>query len=813
MFINYLKLAWRNLLKNKGYTSINVLGLAIGLAACMLITLYVYHEVSYDRFHARAGRIYRANIEIKFGDNHLDLAVCNPPFGETALNEIPGIENFTRLRWYGGFLMKKGDENIRESDVGWADQSFFDVFSFTFLAGDPKTALRDPKSLVINESIARKYFPLEEEQSFSTVAGKTILINDQEERKITGVVKDLPQNSHFRFKMFVPLIEDEDAKEPTWAGSQSYNTYLLVKENADINAMTAALNKMLDQNLGVQLKQLINKTLEEFNAQGDYFKASLMPLKKIHLYSDKIGELYGSGNIQYVYIFSAIALFILIIACINFMNLASARSAKRAREVGVRKVLGSQQHSLIGQFLSEAVLTTAIAMILALFISKMVLPSFNILASKEISYELLYSPAALVSILFLIGLVGILAGLYPAFYLSSFQPVTVLKGDLATTKQSIFRNALVVFQFTTSVILITGTLIIYKQLDFIRKKDIGYNRDQVLIIYNTDQLVNRLDAFKNELSNLPGIERLTVSGYLPVNYIRSNESFFPNTTMDTKEAISMQEWEVDENYIPTLDMKITEGRNFNKEMKTDSMAIIINEAAARFLGNKDIINKKFYNFKEESTKELNEYHVIGVVKDFHFTSIREQVKPLALRYVKNTASISVRINKTNTVAVLSKVKEAWRQIVPNLPFEYSFMDHDYDKYYKGERKIGTLFNVFAALAIFIACLGLLGLTTYVTEQRTKEIGIRKVLGASVIGVTALLAKDFVRLILISIFISLPVSYYFMSKWLHEFAYRISLEGWMFALAGLLAVLIAFVMVGYQSVKAALMNPVKSLKTE
>lgn len=814
MFTNYLKIAWRNILKNKGYTAINMLGLAIGLAACLLISLYVYDELSFDRFNVNADRIYRINDEIKFGDNHIDLALVGSIVGETALKDFPAIKSCTRLQWYGSLLINKENQTIREGDVAWAESSLFDVFTFPLLSGDARTALSSPNSIVINESIARKYF------NSVDVVGRTLTILDNKrgevKRTITAVVKDLPANGHFQFKIFIPIIENEDAKSKSWAGGQNWSTYLLLNPGTDITALVSNLNKMQNDHLGPELKSVLNKTLEEFNRGGDYFRISLTKLTDIHLYSNRIGELYGSGNIQYVFIFSAIAIFILIIACINFMNLATARSAKRAREVGVRKVMGSLRFDLIYQFLMEAFLTSMISMILAYGITKLALPFFNELAGKNISAHVLFSPNVLIAMLVLAFIVGVSSGLYPAFYLSAFQPVAVLKGTMGTGfKKSIFRNALVVFQFTASVVLMTGTLIVYKQLDYLRKRDAGYSRDQMLIINNTGSMGQNIESFKNELLQISGVINGTISGFLPVNYARSNDSFFPTTDLDPKAAISMQNWNVDENYIPTMDMKILNGRNFDKSMKTDSTAIIINEAAAKFLGIKDIqLNKKpLYRFIDPEAKKVVEYHIIGIVKDFNYSSFREAVKPLALMYSRDAGNITLKIKGSDAQTILTQIKAKWLALSPGLPFEYSFMDDEFNKLFTSEQKVGQLFAVFASLAIFIACLGLFGLATFIAEQRTKEVGVRKVLGATVTGMTTLLSKDFVKLVALAIFIAMPIAYYIMNKWLQGFAFRIEMQWWIFALSGLIAVVIAVMTVSYQAIKAATANPIKSLRTE
>lgn len=808
MYKSYFIIAWRNILKSKGYTAINILGLSIGITACILIALYVQFELSFDRFNLKTDRIYRVNNEIKFGDNHLDLAVTNAIFGETALHDFSQIEQYTRLIWYGGVLVKKDDENIRESNVARADASLFEVFTLPMISGNPKTALSEPNSIVITESIARKYF------GATDVAGQMLVINNVENRKVTGVIKDIPKNCHFQFNMFLPMVENEQSRENNWAGNQNWATYLLLKPGTNADALTSELKKMLDRNLGPQLKTLVNKTLEEFNSQGNYFKVSLTPLADIHLHSDRIGELYGNGDVRYVYIFSAVGIFILLIACINFMNLATARSAKRAREVGVRKVLGSLRKSLVNQFLSEALLTTALAMILAYGFAWLSLPYFVELTEKGIDKNILSSVEVLAAMAALVIVIGLLTGTYPAFYLSSFQPASVLKGSKGTRfKKSLFRNTLVVFQFSASVVLITGTIIIYTQLNYIRSKDIGYSRDQVLIINNTEALGKNIQPFKNELLQLAGVQKASVSGFLPVNYNRNSDSFFSSPALDTKDAISMQIWSIDESYIPTMEMKIVEGRNFSEAVATDSMGLIVNEAAARFFGNKDILNKRLYRFDDLQTKTVNVYHVVGVVKDFNFSSLREHVKPLAFSYGYNDAGISVKIKTDAVQEILSEVKKKWQAMSSGLPLEYSFMDDDFNRHYLGDKKIGELFTIFAALAIFIACLGLFGLATFVAEQRTKEIGIRKVMGANVPGITALLSRDFIRLVIIAILIATPLAYYLMSMWLQAFAYRIDIQWWVFMVTGAVVILIALFTVSFQAIKAAMMNPVNSLRSE
>jgi putative ABC transport system permease protein len=807
MFKNYFKTAFRSLVKNKFYTLINIIGLAVGLATCLLILLYVLDELSYDKYNVNADRIYRVNNEVKFGGNYFDLAVAPPLMGPTMVKEFPQVEQYTRIRWYGSFLVRKGNENLKEGRVAFGDSTLFNVFTLPMIAGNPKTALKEPHSLVITESIAKKYF------NRTDVAGKNMLINDTGNYKITGVIKDIPAQSHFNFDFFVAFAENEDSRSDSWL-SENYNTYVLLRKNADAKKLEPELNKMMDRYVGPELKDVINLSLNDFKKTGGYVRASFTPLTDIHLHSNKTGELLGNGNVQFVYIFSAIALFILLIACVNFMNLATASSSNRAKEVGIRKVLGSLRKNLIQQFLSESLLISFIALIFAILIAWLLLPYFNQLAGKTIHVNTLFQPMMLTSLMLLMLVVGLLSGSYPAFFLSAFQLIDVLKGKLASGfKRSWLRNTLVVFQFVISIILIIGTVVIYNQLNYIRNKDIGFNRNQVLVINNTDALKTQVTTFKNQLLQISGVQNATMSGYLPVNFNRSNDAFFTSPTLDSKTAMSMQNWGVDENYIPTLDIKLLQGRNFSPQFQTDSTGIIINEAAAKFLATKDLLDKKLYQIKDVKTKELNEYRIIGVIKNFNFSSLRDVITPLGLLLRKDNGNISVRINTSNIPAVIAQIKNKWQAMAPGQPFDYSFMDEQFNNLYTAEQQTGRIIITFSVLAILIACLGLFGLVTYAAEQRTKEIGIRKVLGASVSNIVAMISKDFLKLVLIASIIAFPVAWWAMNKWLQDFAYRISISWWIFVLAGVIAVLIALLTISFQSIKAAIANPVKSLRTE
>ena len=807
MFRNYIKTAFRNLVKSKFYTALNIVGLAVGIGTCLLILLYVSDEISFDHYNVNADRIYRVNNEIKFGDNHFDLAVAPAMMGPAMVKEMPEVEQYTRLQWHSGLLIKKGNENLKEDRVSWGDSTLFDVFTLPMIAGDPKTALREPHSIVLTEKIALKYF------NSVDVVGKEMIINDSQNYKVTAVIEDIPTQSHFNFDIFVATVENPVSRDDNWL-SENWNTYVLLKKNADLNKVNGEINAMLERYGGPELQSVTNVSMDQFKKNGGYLRANLTPLTDIHLHSNKTAELDGNGNVQFVYIFSAIALFILLIACVNFMNLSTARSFNRAKEVGVRKVLGSLRKNLIQQFLTESVLISFIALIIAILIAWALLPYFNQLSDKKILVTAIFQPKMIISLIVLMLTVGLVAGSYPAFFLSAFQPIAVLKGKLATGfKKSWMRNSLVVFQFVITIILIIGTIVIFNQLNYIRATDIGYNRNQVLTINGTYALGDQTKTFKNELSAIPGVQSVTMTSFLPTNFYRNNNAFFTSPALDPKSAISMQIWTVDENYVPTLGMKLTDGRNFSEKFPTDSSGIIINEAAAKFLNTKDLLNKKLYNITDFKTKQLNEFHIIGVVKNFNFSSLRNLITPLALNLGKNDGIMSVRVDAANLPSVLAGIKSKWKTLAKGQPFDYGFMDEQFSKLYSSEQQVGKISITFSLLAIMIACLGLFGLVTYAAEQRTKEIGIRKVLGANVPSIVSMIVKDFLRLVIVAAIIAFPLAWWSMNKWLQNFAYRVDIGWWIFVIAALFAIVVTLATISYQAIKAAITNPTKSLRSE
>ena len=810
MFSNYFKIAWRNIVKSKGFSVINIVGLAAGITCFLLISLYVLDELSYDRFYKNADRIYRVNSFIKFGGNELNLAVCSDPMGATLKKDYPQVEEFTRIYTYNSAYMKKGAEYINETRVAYVDSTFFAVFSLPAIEGDTKTALDFPNTVVINESTAKKYFG-----SAQAAIGKTMErgVKDPELYKVTAVIKDIPRNSHFNFDLMFSM----DNVDYAFGNFLSHNfyTYIVLKPGTDPKAFQKNLDEVTRKYALAQAQQFIKvESLEDFEKSGNRLKYELMPIQKIHLYSALYPELGVNGNIQYVYIFSAIALFTLLIACINFMNLSTARSANRAKEVGIRKVLGTNRGTLIRQFLAESTLTAFIAMLFSIVIVYLVLPLFNSLSAKQLLYTDLINWKFLLVAICLPLLVGVLSGSYPAFFLSRFKPIAVLKGKIAKgAKGSSLRSGLVVFQFGISIVLIIGTIVVYRQLSFIQNTNIGFNKDQVLVVDGLGPMSNP-QAFKNEVLQVRGAVEATLTTYLPVeNSNRSDNSFSTSPVMSTTNAISMQNWVVDENYISTMGMELVKGRNFSKDFGSDSTAIIINEKTAELIGSDDPIGKKLYEGNPNDPNDWRSYTIIGVVKNFNFESLHKNIGPLSLILGNNPNGAAFRVQTADLSDLVAKVERIWKSMAPGIPFSYRFLDESFDEMYRDEQRIGKVVFMFSIIAIIIGCLGLFGLSTFIAEQRTKEIGIRKVLGASVGNLVGMLSKDFLWMILIAFVIAVPIAWYVMNSWISDFAYRTQLSWWIFAVAGLAALFIALITVSFQAIKAALMNPTKSLRTE
>ncbi|SDT29720.1 putative ABC transport system permease protein [Mucilaginibacter mallensis] len=798
MIRNYIKTAYRSLLKNKGFTVLNVLGLSVGLATCLLIVFYVVDEFSYDRYNTNADRIYRITENARLNGNEGSYAGTEKPLMD-ALKSFPQIEKTARLFpketlfiSSQKFSIRKGNNNIQEKNVVFAESNLFDVFTLPMTDGSPSTSLTEPHSAVITESMAKKYF------NKTNVVGQTLTINDTSVYKITGVIKDIPSQSHFNYDFFLSYSSLPESRAGGWGYSGIHN-YVLLKPATNVKALEAQILK-------VELKN----SPPVWTTGSNYLKIVLTPLLDIHLKSTSQYELMQNGNIEYVYIFSAIAILVLLIACVNFMNLSTARSANRAKEVGVRKVLGSARKYLIAQFLTESILVTLVSTFIAVALAWLAMPLFNQMADKHLAITPHAFTWLLPALLVIVLVIGFLAGSYPAFFLSAFQPIDVLKGKVASGfKGGFLRSFLVVFQFSISIFLIIGTLVIYNQLNYIHTKSLGYNRSQMLVIKNTNVLGKQAKILKQEVKQTQGVANATMTTYLPTGDDRNITGLFPELPIDIKHDLLTEFWPVDEDYINTLGIKLISGRNFSAQLASDTAALIVNEAFVRRFGQKDPLNKTIYR----DSYGIQAFHIIGVVKDFHYSSLRDEIKPLALVYNEDKGSITARVSTANLPALMSQIQDKWKDLSPNNQFTWSFMDQDFDATYRSEQRIGTIFISFTALAIAIACLGLFGLAAYAAEQRNKEIGIRKVLGASVSTIVSMLSMDFIKLVFIAILISSPLAWWAMNKWLQDFAYRINIQWWIIALAGFTAIFIAFITISFQSIRAALANPVESLRSE
>ena len=820
MFKNYLTTALRQLSKGRLYSAINAAGLSIGIAACMLIVLYVQNELSYDAYNEKADRIYRVHTEIKFGANHVKLANGPAPVANALQNEYAEIEATTRLLNNGSYLVRPEHETVnqRESTVVWADSTFFKVFSVPVLAGNADKALAEANSFAISRKMAEKYFPGED------ALGKIMILDNHRTGKVTAVFENMPPASHFHFDILIGMVGEWPLAKAALSQdflTGEFATYLLLKEGASGSELEAKLPKFVEKYMGKAMGVALGTefNMNTFTRDGNKYEATLMPLRDIHLYSNLIGEFEANGSITYVYMFGTIALLILVIACVNFMNLSTARSGTRAKEVGVRKVMGSLRSHLIKLFLTESILISVFAFAIALFMGWALLPLFNQLASKDLAIPFdnkLFLPAILIAALVL----GVLAGIYPAFFLSSFRPASILKGNTPASGKSFLRNGMVVFQFATSILLIVGTITVNRQLSYIQNKRIGLDRSQIIIVKDGYALRPNPEVFKTEALKISSIERGTMTGHLPIDgpdsYRNTNATWREGQEPSPENMVNLQTWAIDEDYIPTFSMNIIEGRNFSKAFPSDADGIIINQAAAKIFNfDGGPVGKKINSFMgQDATKDdTRTFTIIGVVEDFHFASMKVNVGPLAFTYAKSDGAFSFKFQANKAKETIEALEETWRRIGPSQPFNYSFLDEEFGKMYVAEQRLGKIFEVFSTLAIMIACIGLFALTAFTAEQRTKEIGIRKVLGASVAGIVVLLSREFGKLIAIAFVIALPVAWYGVDWWLTSYSYKTDVGAGVYLLAGGIIAFIAIVTMSFQSIKAALANPVKSLRSE
>jgi len=804
MIKNYFKIAIRNILRHKGYSSINIVGLAIGIACCILLVVYINSELSFDRYHENADRIYRLYMHSTMGGTEITWPSSNATAGPAMRDGYPEVVDTARIDWGGRCVVKYKDKQFLETRIRYADASIFNIFSWPMLKGDPGTALKTPYSMVITERMAKKYFGDEEP------LGKILRLNDSENYTVKGVIKNIPVNSHFLFdglRSFRTLYARDETVSPILTDWLSFNfvTYLLLEKGADYKNLEKKFPALLAKHAGEQMR-----------AKGSDMEFFLQPLKEIRLYMP--GE-QGNDPILYIYIFSAIALFVLLIACVNFMNLSTARSASRALEVGIRKVVGADREKLIVQFLMDAVILSFLSMVLAMILVEVALPLLSSLAGRPLGLDMNEMPWLIPGIIGLTFFTGLLAGSYPAFFLTASQPINVLKGNLKSgTSNSRLRRILVVAQFSISIVLIIGTTIIMSQLNYMRGKDPGFNKEHVVVLPLMDDRVKEmLPVIKKELQSYHGVLNVSAASTLPGWGAQLNDKIPEGFTRATTQL--MHDVNVDTDFIPTMGMKITAGRNFSKNFGTDERdAVIINETAVKQFGWKEPLGKiiKVPGPPESGTWVPRK--VIGVVKDTHIDPITQSIKPLIIGNVPDhrfnpLRVIVVRLKPVDISDSMAFLKQKWEGMVPHMPFTSFFLDASFDSQFWNIERSRDILSYFTFLAIFIACLGLFGMVSFTSERRTKEIGIRKVLGASISNITLMLTKEFTRLVLLANIIAWPVAYFVMNNWMQNFPYRTSIGIQAFILSGGMALVIAWLTVSAKAIKAATTNPVEALRYE
>lgn len=804
MIRNYLKTALRSIMRQKSFTLINITGLSVGIAVCFVILLYVQDELSYDRYNKNADRMVRVLFQANINGGKINESNVMPQVAAAMKRDYPEVEDATRLRQYGAQKITYRDRSFKTDGMAFVDPNFFSIFTLPLIEGNAQTALTQPHTLVITRAAAEKYFGKEDP------LGKTLTFsNDIGPCTVTGMIDKVPANSHFHFDLFASMTGLDESRSDSWMGSNFF-TYVLLKRGADYKSLEAKLPGMVEKYMGPQIQQNMGLSLAQFRTKGNSLGFALQPLTDIHLNSNGNNEMEPGGNPTYVYLFGAVAIFMLLIACINFINLATAGASKRAKEVGVRKVVGSRKADLVRQFLLESGLLVLFSLVIALALVQALLPVFNNISGKDLHMGFNWNVVSLLLLLWIV--VSLIAGVYPAFFLSSFKPIAVLKGKIASGNRGFgLRSALVVFQFFISVGLIVGTLVVWKQMKYIQSVKLGYDKDQLLVLPNSYALGNNERLYRDMMLKDPRVVDATISSYRPAGPSNNNNALAYPEGHDNQ-IMKTIEYHVDDQYIPVFGMQMAAGRNFSRDMATDSTAMIINESAAAAFGwGNAAIGKTIV--RENSDRGINvPYHVIGIVHDFHFRSLHEAITPLLMTYEPDQGLI-FKIKTADLQGLLADMKKQWDQFHTDEPFTYNFMDDLYSKTYSAEQKTGTILNIFSVLTIFVACLGLFGLATYTAERRTKEIGIRKVLGASIPQITRMLSMDFIRLVFIACLLALPLSYWAMHRWLESFAYRTAISGWILVAASVASLLIALFTISFQSIRSALANPVKSLKTE
>ncbi|MBO3699927.1 ABC transporter permease [Fabibacter sp. E12] len=818
MFKNYLKVSWRNLKRQPFFTALNTFGLAIGMTGALLISLFLYDELTYDKMFADADRIYRVNIDNKIAGEANKYAAVSGPLAEIMRRDYPHLENLTRFKHTGSRLIRQleADQNVKEDNVVGADPAFFSMFGFDLILGDKNSALSEAKSLVMTRSAAEKHFGLND------ALGQQMLLDNDEVFLVTGIIEDLPDNSFLKdYSLFLSITSFADHDSPAW-NNWNFPTFIKLKDGASVPDLQDYLASVKDRYLlPWAMKSFPGLTMEsvkEQEASGNYMVFDAIPLTDIHLYSPNLsGDFNLNGDIQDVYILSFIGIFLVLLASVNFMNLSTARSLKRSKEVGIRKTLGSVRSAIIGQFLTEGILVTFLSLVLAIGLASLAMPYFNVLAGKSMTLPF-DRPSFWLIVLGASLLLGLFSGSYPAFLMSKFSPLKGLRGGEQTVGGAKTRSLLVIIQFAVSVFLIASTLVVFRQLNFIQGKDLGFQKDQILVLNDVSAVGEQIETFKQEIDRLAKVEHTSLSSYLPTPSDRSGVTYFPEgEVFQASSAIIIDQWHVDFDYVPTLNINLVSGRNFDRDLTTDSLGVILNESAIKMLGKtpEEVLGMRITDdFRNPDEAKMKFYTVIGVVKNFHFETMRNNIDALSLIIGRREANLMmIKLNASDFSETIDQIDALWGELAPGQPFDYYFMDDSFNEVYKAEQRLGSIFITFTTLSIFIACLGLFGLAAFNAERRAKEIGIRKVLGATVTQITLRLSSDFLKLVVIGIIISLPLAWFAMDRWLQDFSYRIEIGWLVFAMAAAVAVLISILTVSHQSMKAALSNPIKSLRSE
>ncbi|HTM93332.1 MAG TPA: ABC transporter permease [Flavisolibacter sp.] len=817
MFRNHLKVAIRNLRKNKLFSIVNISGLAIGIACSLLLFLFVRDELSFDRSHKHANDIYRAYVEININGKESINGKTAAPLGQAMIKNFPEVISFARVGYFGAHNLRVGEKIFRESNMYGVDSTYFSLFDFSFIAGDRRTALLQPNSMVVTKTMAEKYFGSDPD-SYRDALGKSMIVDDNGSYMITGVVEDFSSYSFFNADFLVSMSTYPQATSDNWL-SMGYYTYLLLQKGTDVRQLEAKMKNIVLNYVGPQVGKMLGVPIQQFMDKGNTYAFHLQPFTSMHLYSARKYGIDGNteygnvktGDIIYVYIFLAVAVFILLVAVINFMNLSTARSEKRGKEAGVRKTLGSGRSKLINQFLTESTLTVAIAVVIALLLIELVLPLFNEIAGRELSTNYASNIYTLPALITFTLVVGAVAGSYPAFFLSSYQAVDILKTGVRKRKATL-RSFLVVTQFSISIALIIAMIVVRSQLSYLQEKNLGFKKEQLLVIFNGAQLENNIKPFKEELLKNPKVVNATNHSLMFAAGIPGNGYLFNRTT--GADPMAFQFLNVDCEFAETYGASMVKGRFFSKDFIADSNAVVINEAAMKECGSSNPLGQTLSAINVSGVSK--QYTIIGVVKDFNFESLRTQIRPLVFHLgpVQQPASIiTLRIRPEDIKTTINFIETTWQRFSKDEKCRYNFLDESLANLYNNEKRTSTIATLFSVLAIFIACLGLFGLAAFVTEQRTKEIGIRKVAGASVTEIIITISKPFLVWVLMANLIAWPAAYIIMNRWLQNFAYRTQIHFWILVVAGIAALIISLLTVGLQAFAAARSNPIKSLRTE